>query len=257
MLFAALNFIPVYVLVVFRVAGMMIMAPLLGSAQVPKRVKSMMACVIAAAIVPGLHVRVQMPQTPWGLALAIGGEILFGAAIGFIISLIFVAAQWAGEMIGQQMGLNLGQTLNPQYGGSSSVVGDLYFFLALLVFLSIDGHLLLIKAVVDSFDAVPLLSASISKSMVTMLAGLFKSATEVAFQLAAPMIVTMLIVDLILGFVGKTMPQLNIMSAGVSIRSVVGTVVLVVGIGLTSSVIRENLNRAMMATYQWYVPHHT
>ncbi len=75
------------------------------------------------------------------LAIAIGGEIIFGAAIGMILSFVFVAAQWGGEMIGQQMGLNLGQTLNPQYGGGGSVVGDLYFFLTLLIFLSIGGHI--------------------------------------------------------------------------------------------------------------------
>jgi flagellar biosynthesis protein FliR len=256
MLSLALNFIPIYVLVLFRIAGMMIMAPLLGSAQVPKRVKTLIACVIAAAIVPGLHLTARIPDSPWELALAIAGEILFGAAIGFIISLIFVAAQWAGEIIGQQMGLNLGQTLNPQYGGSSSAIGDIYFYLALLVFLSMHGHLMLIKAVVDSFDALPLLSATLSRPLVNLLAGVLQSATTVAFQLAAPMIVTMLIVDLLLGFIGKTMPQLNIMSAGVSLRIVVGTVVLVVGIGLTSSIMRENLLVAMKTTYRWYVlPH--
>jgi len=146
MLQAAINFIPVYVLVLFRIAGMMIWAPLLGSQQIPKRIKAMMACVLAASIAPTLVLRVAIPQSAWELALAIAGEIIFGAAIGLILSLIFVAAQWAGEMIGQQMGLNLGQTLNPQYGGGGTVVGDLYFFLTLLIFLSIGGHMALVKA---------------------------------------------------------------------------------------------------------------
>ena len=157
MLQAAFNFVPIYVLVLFRIAGMMIWAPLLGSTQIPKRIKAMIACVLAASIAPTLSVTVAIPQSPWTLAVAIGGEIVFGAAIGLILSLVFVAGQWAGEIIGQQMGLNLGQTLNPQYGGGGSVVGDLYFFLTLLVFLSIGGHIALVKGVFESFTALPLL----------------------------------------------------------------------------------------------------
>ena len=161
MLQAAFNFVPIYVLVLFRIAGMMIWAPLLGSTQIPKRVKAMIACVLAASIAPiAFRPRSPSPQVPGTLALAIGGEIVFGAAIGLILSLVFVAGQWAGEIIGQQMGLNLGQTLNPQFGGGGSVVGDLYFFLTLLIFLSIGGHMALVKGVFDSFTALPLLSVS-------------------------------------------------------------------------------------------------
>src|SRR3974390_2448357 len=100
MIQSAINFVPIYVLVLFRIAGMMIWAPLLGSQQIPRRVKAMMTIVLAASITPGIVVKVAMPQSAWELAAAIGGEIIFGAAVGFILSLVFVAAQWAGEMIG-------------------------------------------------------------------------------------------------------------------------------------------------------------
>ncbi len=186
MLQVALNFIPIYVLVLFRIAGMMIWAPLLGSTQIPKRIKAMIACVLAAAIAPDLSIHLAIPTTSWGLAMAIGGEIVFGAAMGLILSFIFVAAQWAGEMIGQQMGLNLGQTLNPQFGGGSSVVGDLYFFLALLIFLAIGGHLAMIKGVVESFVALPLLSVSMNRPLLDMIISVFEGATLLAMQLGRP-----------------------------------------------------------------------
>ncbi|MGD0769086.1 MAG: flagellar biosynthetic protein FliR [Tepidisphaeraceae bacterium] len=252
MLQAAINFIPVYVLVLFRIAGMMIWAPLLGSQQIPKRIKAMMACVLAASIAPTLVLRVAIPQSAWELALAIAGEIIFGAAIGLILSLIFVAAQWAGEMIGQQMGLNLGQTLNPQYGGGGTVVGDLYFFLTLLIFLSIGGHMALVKGVFDSFAALPLLTVSINQPLLDTIVAVFQGAMVLAMQLAAPMLVTMLIVDLVLGFVGKTVPQLNIMTAGISVRALVGMLVLIVGLGLTSSIIRLNLLSQVKLAWQLY-----
>ena len=252
MLNAALNFVPLYVLVLFRIAGMMIWAPLLGSAQIPKRIKALIACVLAASIVPTLSVHVAIPQNPWDLALAIGGEIAFGAAIGLILSLVFVAGQWAGEVIGQQMGLNLGQTLNPQFGGGGSVVGDLYFFLALLVFLSIGGHMALIKGVFDSFSKLPLLSVSASRPVFDTIIAMFQAAMVLAMQLAAPMLITMLVVDLVLGFVGKTVPQLNIMTAGISVRVVVGMLVLIIGLSLTSSILRDELLRSITVVLRIY-----
>jgi len=252
MLQAAFNFVPIYVLVLFRIAGMMIWAPLLGSTQIPKRLKAMIACVLAASIAPTLSASVVIPQSPWTLAIAIGGEIMFGAAIGLILSLVFVAGQWAGEMIGQQMGLNLGQTLNPQFGGGGSVVGDLYFFLTLLIFLSIGGHIALVKGVFDSFSALPLLTVSVNRPLFDTIISVFQGAMVLAMQLAAPMLVTMLVVDMVLGFVGKTVPQLNIMTAGISVRAMAGMLVLIVGVGLTSSIIRSQLLGAIGVVWKSY-----
>jgi len=129
MLEAALKFIPIYVLVLFRIAGMMVYAPLLGSDRIPRRVKALIACVLAASVTPGLaSMKLQIPPAPgtgyrhrWRNRLRLG--------MGMILSFIFVAAQWSGEMIGQQMGLNLGQTFDPQFGSQGSIIGDLYFFL--------------------------------------------------------------------------------------------------------------------------------
>jgi flagellar biosynthetic protein FliR len=254
MLQIALNFIPIYVLVLFRIAGMMIWAPLLGSTQIPKQVKAMIACVLAAAIAPNLSVHVAIPTSSWGLAMAIGGEIIFGAAMGFILSLVFIAAQWAGEIIGQQMGLNLGQTLNPQFGGGGSVVGDLYFFLTLLIFLCVGGHLAMIKGVFESFSALPLLSVSMNRPLLNTITSVFGGATMLAMQLAAPMLVTMLVVDMVLGFVGKTVPQLNIMSAGISMRALAGMMVLIIGLSLTSSIIRTQLGGMVRLVLNLYAP---
>ena len=81
-----------------------------------------------------------LPQTTWEIAIGIGGEICFGVAIGTILSFVFIAAQWAGDMIGHQMGLNISEVLDPQFGASGSIVGDMYFMLATVIFLAVGGH---------------------------------------------------------------------------------------------------------------------
>src|SRR5688572_7173475 len=105
-----IHLVPTFTLVFFRLAGMMLFAPLFGSARIPKRVKVLMATMLTAGLIGGIDPPVQLPSNMWELALGIAGEMLFGLAMGMALSFVFIAAQWAGEVIGQQMGFNLSQT---------------------------------------------------------------------------------------------------------------------------------------------------
>jgi len=227
---AALSFVPVYVLVLFRVAGFMLFAPFFGSARIPKRTRTLIAVVLAMSLVSGVKAPPHLPMTSLGTAIAIAGEICFGLAIGMILSFVFIAAQWAGEMIGQQVGFNVAETFDPQYGQSSSMVGDMYYMLTLIVFIFMGGHRQMIRGMRDSFDTLPLMSVSINQSVLDLVVRMFETATMLAMRLAAPILVTMLVVDMTLGFLGKTMPQMNVMTMGLSLKAMVGLVVLILGL---------------------------
>jgi len=253
-----LDSIPVFVLVLFRLAGMMLFAPLFGSAKIPRRVKGLVALVLAMVMTASIHVRhVDLPESIWGLAVGIGCEMAFGLALGMIVSLVFIAAQWAGEIIGQQMGLNISEVLDPQFGGGGSLIGDMYFMMAMMVFLSpmVNGHHALIRGVRMSFDALPLMGVGVNMDVLDMLVGLLQSSAALAVQLAAPMLMTMLIVDLALGCIGKAMPQMNVMAMGLSIRAVLGVVVLVLGLQLTGNLLRGiHLGWGQEAFNLWSTP---
>src|SRR3954468_206483 len=237
----ALNFIPVFVLVFFRTAGLFLAAPLFGSAKIPRRVKVMMALVMAAGLVGRVRTPPQMPDTTLQLAAGIGGELIFGMVMGLGLSLTFIAISWAGEIIGQQMGMNLAETFDPQFGSGGSLVGDLYFMLTLILFLLVRGHHAMIEGLAASFTSLPLLSTGMTRGLFDMFTGLLTSATVLAIKVASPMLVTMLVVDVALGFLGKTVPQINVMNAGLTLRSGLGIVVLIVGLMLTSKIMREAL----------------
>ena len=255
MLDSALQFVPVFVLVVFRLAGMALYAPLFGSARIPRRVRVMLLLVLAAGIAPGVRPPATLPESTWGLAVGIGGEMAFGLAMGMVLSFVFVAVQWAGEIIGQQMGLNLGEVFDPQFGGQSTVMGDLYFMFTLVVFLIIGGHREMIRGVRASFDALPLLSVGVTHDVLTLLLDLLHAATILAFKIAAPVLVTMLIVDLVLGLIGRTIPQMNVMSAALSIRAGIGILVVFLGLYLTADVIRAAVERSMeQVRIGWITP---
>jgi len=253
-----LDSIPVFVLVLFRLAGMMMFAPLFGSAKIPVRIKAMVALVLAMVMTSSLNTRhVDLPETTWGLALGIGAEMAFGLVLGMVVSLVFIAAQWAGEIIGQQMGLNISEVLDPQFGQGGSLVGDMYFMLTMMVFLSpfVNGHHALIRGVRMSFDALPLMSVGINLELLDLLVGLLQSSAALAVQLASPMLMTMLIVDLALGCIGKAMPQMNVMAMGLSIRAILGVIVLVLGLQLTGSLLKDiHLTWGEEAFRHWTTP---
>jgi len=249
MLSSALNFVPVFLLVFFRLAGMALFAPLFGSAQIPKRVRIMLILMLALGMTGSVKPPPRLPDNTWDTAIAIGGEMFFGLAMGMIMSFVFIACQWAGEIIGQQMGLNLGEVIDPSYGAQTSIVGDLYFMLTLVTFIVVGGHRAMLQGVHASFEMLPLLSLGINQSLLHLLTGLLEAATVLAVRLAAPMLITMLVVDLVLGLIGKTVPQMNVMAAGLSLRSGVGMFVIIAGLTLSTRVMRESVLQSMQTVW--------
>jgi flagellar biosynthetic protein FliR len=235
------NFVYLFVLVFFRTAGLMLAAPLFGSSKIPRRVKVMLALVMAAGLVNGVAMPARMPTDVLLLTFAIGGELIFGLIMGLGLSLTFIAISWAGEIMGQQMGFNLAESFDPAMGSGGSLVGDLYFMLTLVIFMFIGGHRAMVLGLAESFKTLPLLQAGLSRDLFDLFASLLTAATVLAVKVAAPMLVTMLVVDVALGFLGKTVPQINVMNAGLTLRSGLGIGVLVVGLILTSEVMRQSL----------------
>ena len=252
-----LQFVPVFVLVLVRVAAMMLFAPVLGSSRIPRRVKALLAVTLAMGLASGVTAPPAIPESLWELTAGIAGEIVFGLAMGTVMSMSFIAAQWAGEIVGQQMGLSMAEVFDPQYGAQGSLVGDLYYMLATVTFLSIGGHHAMIRGVGESFRHLPLLSVGMNADLFDLLIGLVQTAAEIAFRLAAPVLVTMLVVDLALGLIGKAMPQFNVMAVGMSMRSVVGLLIVIVGIGLSSDIISESMMNGLetvTATWRGMIP---
>ena len=238
---AAMAYLPA----VARVGAVLAVAPPFAAVAVPVRVRALIAMALTVGLLPvvsthATHATHATPQPLAGFALGIAGEVLIGLAMGMSLALVFTAAQWAGELISQQMGLNLSEMYDPRGAGGGGVgsLGQMYWLLTVVVFMGANGHHALLRGVAASFDAVPVMSMANGGPIVALMVGLLQSATGLAIQLAAPVFVTMLVVDLALGMVGRTMPQLGMMTAGVTVRSIAGLVVLIAGMALTAGVVQ-------------------
>ncbi len=244
-----------FALVMFRIAGLMIFAPLIGSGRIPRLVKVFFAAVLTLAMAGTMPAPVELPHSPWQVAVGIGGELAFGLALGMILSLVFVAAQFAGAIAGQQMGFNLVGSLDPSSDLGSNPLSDVYFILTLFLFLLLDGHHAMMLGIRNSFDHLPPLAVGLDRPLLDTITGMTMSATTLAVRIAAPVCVAMLVVDLALGMVGKTIPQMNLMSVGLSLRSIAGLLIVIFGLGLTAFVLDGAIDDGLsLAETLWMPP---
>ena len=248
--------LPAALLVVFRIGGLMLFAPILGSNIVPLRLRILLAFVLGAAIYPVLHgVGVVSPE---GLSLDLASlaplvalEILVGLTIGLVASMPLVAMQMGGLLMGQQMGLGFATLYNPALGDEGDVVGQLFFFLALAGFLVVSGHEAIVSAALHSFEHVPLGAFVADAKVLSLVTGMLMAAVEVALRVAAPVIAIIFLQSIAMGFVSRTVPQLNILSLGFPLRLLVGFGVMIAALVVIDEVAMEAIDDTLASITYW------
>ena len=209
-----------------RILGLIMVAPIFGHRVVPARVKIGLGFFIALIIAPTLPPMPDVGLGSWHGLLILVQQMLIGVAIGFIMRVIFTAVEAAGEIVGLQMGLGFASFFDPQSAGQTLVLARFFNMLAMLVFLAVNAHLLLLGVLVESFQSLPINIQPLAA------AGFFQVATSgstifaVGLQLALPLIAILLMTNLALGILTRSAPQLNIFAIGFPITLGVGLIVL-------------------------------
>jgi len=218
-------------LIFVRVAALMLIAPVLGPFELAARWRLALAVALAVLLTPLAVGRVESPPHVIGTWLAVaGGEALVGLMLGLGVRIMFTGLQVAGGLISQMSGLQLAEVFNPSMGGSVPVFSQLLLLVATAVFLLIGGHRQLIEALLDSFVAVPTGHATFSASAVQGVTTLVANSFALGLRAAVPAVVALLLATLVVGFIGRTLPQLNVMSLGFGIN--VMTALMAFGVSL-------------------------
>jgi flagellar biosynthetic protein FliR len=201
-------------LVFFRMGAMMAWAPVLGHRSVPLPHRAGLALVLAMIVAPVLDpTSVPAAAGLAGWILAVAGEILIGLAIGFVAHLTISAVQIAGELIGLEMGLSIATVFDPVRGEQDTIVARFLYMVALLLFLSVNGHHLLIRAVVLSFHRIEpgtMLDRAVAGGMVALGGKVIQS----GLALAAPLLAVLVVVNVLLALLGRAVPQTNVFLLG-------------------------------------------
>ena len=221
-----------------RLLGLFASAPLWSNRGIPVRIRLAAGLAIAMAVLPALP---EMPVVPTDSLHALGilaHQVVIGAAIGFTMRLIMAAVDLAGEMIGLQMGLSFAVFFNPQTGGQTSVLAEFLNLLTLLVFLALDGHLLLIQILVQTFEWIPVGEAVSARGWLVIVQHASVMFTA-GVLMALPMIATLLIANIGLGILTRAAPQLNLFAVGFPVTLTVGFFVLMISLTLLGPMLQR------------------
>lgn len=195
-----------------RFTALFVIAPIFGHLSVPVRVRGALAVAVALALLPALPppaiaVPVDLPR----LGIAVVGEAATGVALGFATKLVFDAVGFFGGIFSMQGGLGAASVVDPSSGSPSTAPSALLEAIAALIYLAIDGHHALLRAAAASFDVMPPGGGGPEMGSMLAVAQLGSHVFAVGVQLAAPVTVAMLLANLALGVIGRSMPEMNLM----------------------------------------------
>jgi flagellar biosynthesis protein FliR len=232
-----------FVLVFMRAAGIFLTAPVFSSRNMPVMVKASWILLVAFLVFPVVDFKtLVLPSSGLPLALGVLRELLIGFSIGLGATLIFTGIQLAGQIVDIQMGLGMVNIIDPTSNTQISAMGQYYFMIATLVFLAVNGHHVLLRAVVESFDLVPLGQAQLSPALGTEMMNLFSQVFFIAFRVGAPVIGALFITNMALGVVARTVPQMNVFIVGMPLNLAVGFLITAVSMGFFTFILQGIFN---------------
>ena len=213
----------------------------------------MLGLTIALAITPALPPVPPMdPASGQGL-LILAQQMLIGLAMGFSLRLVFSAIDMAGNMIGTQMGLGFATAYDPQSASQTAVISEVLGMLALLVFLAINGHLMVITTLVESFSSLPIGVGILQPGSWLNIANAGGIIFSSGVLLSLPIVVALLITNIALGVLGRVAPQLNLMAIGFPVTIILGFVALMVSMSYLSAPLQRLFEFGLQSMMGYFV----
>ncbi len=221
-----------------RTLALMQTAPAFSHRSVPQRFRIGLSLLISVLIAPSLPASAVDAFSGAGLLLLLQ-QIIVGASLGFGLRVIFSAFEMAGDLVGMQMGLGFASFIDPQRNAPSPLLSTFLMMSATLVFLSTNGHLALLMTLGESFRLIPIAPTPLQGLDWIKLAGLGSIVFSAGLQLALPVLAAVLSINIALGFVSRSAPQLNVFSLGFAVTLLAGLLTL----WLTLSVLAGPMER--------------
>jgi len=225
-----LPYLPNALLIFCRITSFFVVAPVFSSRNVPAPFKIGLAFFVTWILFAAVGMNEQPVTMDSLYALTVIREILVGLLLGFLAYLFFTAVQVAGSFTDMQMGFGMANVIDPMTGTSTPLLGNLKYMVATLLFLTFNGHHHLLQAIMDSYQWIPLQNELFTKlysgEISEFLLQSFTKMFSLAFQLAAPLVVSLFLADVGLGILAKTAPQFNVFVIGLPLKILIGFLIL-------------------------------
>jgi flagellar biosynthetic protein FliR len=240
-----INTVLAFLLILFRISGMMLSAPLFSMRNIPMQGKLGLALGFTLILFPLHASSLVVPKDLMQFALLAMQETVIGLLLGYVVSLIFMGLQMAGEYVSMQMGLSVANMLDPVTQTQSPIVGQFFFYFAALIFLSLNIHHGLIVGLDRSFNFIPL-GHFIGEGHLTgglMTERFIKLTSEMfimSLMVGAPLMGLLMATDIALSFVAKVMPQMNVFMVAMPLKVLVGLLAILVSLPYLSALLGEH-----------------
>ncbi|SHG57813.1 flagellar biosynthetic protein FliR [Thermosyntropha lipolytica DSM 11003] len=218
-----------FLLVLARLSGLFLIAPIFSSRQIPVRVKIFVLLILAATMayfVPVKYALIIPNAAYWIAALVM--ELAIGFTMGFVAYVFLAAIQLAGQIMDMQMGFGIVNVVDPQTGTQIPLMGNLTQALALLIYLGIDGHHYLLQALAQSYQLIPVLGFRFNAGLWELLLEISVYMFVIGVKIALPFLAALLTADVAMGFVARTVPQMNVFIVGLPLKILLGLFTLLI-----------------------------
>ena len=217
-----------FLLPLFRIASMLMVMPVIGTQLVPVRVRLYLALAICVVLAPTLPPMPQVDSVSLQSMLLVGEQVLIGVMFGFMLQLYFHLFTVAGQIIAVQMGLGFASMVDPSNGVSVPVLGQFLLMLVTLLFLAMNGHLVVLEVLAESFVTLPV-GEGLLLDHYWSIAGKLSWVVAAGLLISLPIVTALLVVNLAFGVMTRAAPQLNIFSIGFPLTLVLGLIIVWIG----------------------------
>lgn len=253
-----MNTIIAFLLVLCRMAGMLVSAPLFNMRSVPPQAKVGLAVATALILFPLHSATLVVPKDLIQFSILAIQESIIGLLIGFTANLVFMGLQMAGEYISMQMGLSSANILDPVTQTQSAMIGQFFFYMGAFLFLSLNIHHALILGVHRSFESIPLgqfigigklTGGLMAERMIRLSGDMF----IVTLMVGVPLMGILLVSEIAIGFVAKVMPQMNAFMVAIPLKVALALVLILLCLPYLSMTLGEqyaHLTQVLMGLYK-------
>jgi flagellar biosynthetic protein FliR len=235
-------------LLLVRVSTLVVTTPILGGSFAPPTVKIGLSLILVLVISPVVPVPAAI--TAGSLPLVAAREFLVGFALALSVRVMLAAAELGGYLVGFQLGFSYAGIVDPQSGVRNNVLASLYSSITALALIGTNAHHMVIRALVQSYEFIPLGPGAVHESIVGTITRMLGMIFYVGAQLAAPVTIVLVVVEVMLGIVSRAAPSLNLLAVGAPVRLILGLLTLVAAVQVVPNTMIPLVRRALEAAVQ-------
>lgn len=223
--FLDIDMLRVFLLIFARTAAMISLIPYFAQRGIPVVLRVFISLAVAFLIYLAVGEELVI-YSPDDMLISVVMEVLVGLALGLLVSIFFTIFLMAGEFVSRQAGLMLARLFDPAFEEQVNIIGQFYTMVAMVLYLTIDGHHLLFRGLADSFEMIPLGAGLLTPQLMDNVIAFSADVLTIAFQISAPIVVTLIVLNFALGLLAKTAPQIHVFMLALPLK-IMGTMVLI------------------------------